>query len=240
MADFDPKKFIDREFEQELFEDLLQLKDQTRILAIRDSGGMGKTQLLQKLQYRCRTVKPRTPVSFISLDQLSDNHPLTLIKRIEQDLTALGLKFPNFEKYDRARISGDFSPILSYIDLQDADFKGASDIKMAGKMVNVEGSQAPVNVNLSVGELTPEQEASAREACLRVFFDDLKEQCAENPVVLLFDAYEKCEKSLKKWIEETNLLEKHFFDLTTRPKRLVLVVAGRETPKFETRWAPDD
>lgn len=41
---FDPQKFIDREFEQELFEELLQLKDPARILAIKDDGGMGKAK----------------------------------------------------------------------------------------------------------------------------------------------------------------------------------------------------
>ena len=35
---FDPRKFIDREFEQELFADLLLLKDDARILII---SGMG-------------------------------------------------------------------------------------------------------------------------------------------------------------------------------------------------------
>ena len=77
---FDPKKFIDREFEQELFEELLQLKDNARILAIQDDkGGMGKSQLLEQFKYRCRTVKPRTPVSLIALDQLPGDSPLDLI-----------------------------------------------------------------------------------------------------------------------------------------------------------------
>jgi len=93
--EFDPHKFIDREFEQELFEELLQLKDQARILAIRDAGGMGKSQLLQKFQYRCRTVKPRIPVSLIALDLLPDNSPLALMQEIEKDLSAL-LEFPTF------------------------------------------------------------------------------------------------------------------------------------------------
>jgi hypothetical protein len=63
---FDPRKFIDREFEQELFADLLLLKDDARILAIRDKGGMGKSHLLEKFQYRCRTNRPqRIPISLV-------------------------------------------------------------------------------------------------------------------------------------------------------------------------------
>jgi hypothetical protein len=77
----DPRKFIDREFEQELFAELLLLKDGARILAIRDRGGMGKSHLLEKFQHRCRTNRPdRIPISLVELDQLSDNTPLALIK----------------------------------------------------------------------------------------------------------------------------------------------------------------
>ena len=68
---FDPKKFIDREFEQEIFEELLKFESQARILAIKDTGGMGKSHLLEKFQYRCRVTKPRrTPLALIALDQL--------------------------------------------------------------------------------------------------------------------------------------------------------------------------
>src|SRR5436309_2718031 len=93
---FHPQKFIDREFEQELFEELLQFKNHARILAIKDAGGMGKSQLLQKFQYRCRTAgRPRIPVSLVDLGQLPDQSPLSLVQQIEKELTAF-LKFPTF------------------------------------------------------------------------------------------------------------------------------------------------
>lgn len=94
---FDPKKFIDREFEQELFEELLQLNDDARILAIRDAGGMGKSQLLQKFQYRCRTAqRPRTPVALIDLGQLPDSSPLALVQQMEKEFSSFSLQFSNF------------------------------------------------------------------------------------------------------------------------------------------------
>jgi hypothetical protein len=244
MADkkFDPTKFIDRTFEQGLFEDLLQFKDSdnTRILAICDKGGMGKTQLLRKLEYRCRTVKPRMPVSLIDLEELRDNNPLTLVKKAVQDLVPFGLALPNFLKYDIARRSGDFSPILSSIYLEGAYLRAGS-IKMAGSMANVEGNET-VNLNITstgIGTLNPEQQAIADEVCIRAFFDDLKEHCRERAVVLLFDAYDKCGETLKEWILHT-LLATHFFDLNKRPARLVLVVAGREKPEFEMNWVRED
>ncbi|GEM_PF-4802295 len=42
-------KFIDRDTEYALFEKLLRFEDDTRLLAIQDDGGMGKTNLMQKL-----------------------------------------------------------------------------------------------------------------------------------------------------------------------------------------------
>jgi len=122
---FDPRKFIDRDFEQELFEELLQRQDQARLLAIRDAGGMGKTQLLQQFQYRCRTVKPRTPVSLVALDQLPDDSPLALIQQIERDLSPFAIEFPTFSYYEQARKAHDFSTIRGSVDLRGADMRQA-------------------------------------------------------------------------------------------------------------------
>src|SRR6266511_4818075 len=95
---FDLEKFIDREFEYREFKRLLELADDERILAIRDAGNMGKSHLLERLSLHCRTTPPRPPVSLISLDQLSDHQPITLVKRIVDDLTKSGIRFPNFRQ----------------------------------------------------------------------------------------------------------------------------------------------
>jgi hypothetical protein len=239
ISNFDPRKFIDREFEHEMFEELLQFRDNARILAFCDSGGMGKTQLLQKFQYRCRIVKPRTPVSLIALDQLEDNTPLTLVKTIIRDLgDYFGLEFPNFNKYYYARISGDFMPFSS-VSLENADFQGASDIRIAG-MDAVGAQKVNVNVNSAGdGMLTPEQQVKADDVCIRAFFDDLKQHCVDKPVVLLLDAYERCAREIKEWIEGY-FLQRCFFDLENRPARFVLVMTGRELPEFEKYWASED
>ena len=91
---FDLEKFIDREFEQELFEDLLRLRDDSRVLAIRAGGGMGKSSLLEKFQYRCRVIKPRIPVSLVALDQLPDASPLVMLRQIVEHFSKLGADFP--------------------------------------------------------------------------------------------------------------------------------------------------
>ena len=69
---FDPKKFFDRDAELKEFEKLLEFNLHTRVLALQIAGGNGKSQLLEKLGHRCRTGKPRVPVSLIALDQLDD------------------------------------------------------------------------------------------------------------------------------------------------------------------------
>jgi hypothetical protein len=87
--------------------------------------------------------------------------------------------------------------------------------------------------------LTPEQEATAQEVSIRAFFDDLTTICADRQVVLMLDAYEKCEAKLKQWIEE-HFLERLFFSREQRPQRLLLVVSGREVPDFEVRWSIEE
>ena len=236
---FDPKKFIDREFEQELFEELLQLKDNARILAIQDNkGGMGKSQLLEQFRYRCRTVRPRTPVSLIALDQLPGDSPLDLINMVVQHLSNFGVDFPEFNRYESARISKDFTPIRASIYLQGATFREAKDVMIAGTATRVQQA-ATVNIGTVVVEFTPEQERKAQEVCLRAFFDDLKKHCAREQIVLMLDAYEKCPKAIKDWIEDW-LLEQFFFDFEHRPERLILVIAGREILNFEMRWSAED
>lgn len=239
MADkkFDPQKFIDREFEQELFEELLQLKDSARILAIRDSGGMGKSQLLQKFQYRCRTARrPRTPVSLVDLGQLPDNSPLGLVQQIEKELTAF-LKFPTFAQLETARRAHDFTTIRGAVDLRGADLHGA-EMRVAGVMTNI-AQAGPVTVHAAPSTFTDEQQAMARDLCVQAFLEDLAGHCRQQLVVIIFDGFEHCHVNLQTWLLD-HFLEPHCFDLARRPAQLLVVLAGRELPRFEAHWPADD
>lgn len=235
--EFDPRKFIDRDFERELFEDLLTCDDQARILAIEDAGGMGKSELLRHFQYRCRTVKPRTPVSLIALDQLPDNSPLTLIQEIAKDLTAFSLDFPTFEAADQARLAYDFTVISGTVDLSHADLSQVQGVDAAG-VINKADTIQEVNIH-GRAAFTPEQQAKAQETCVKAFLDDLKSCADQQTVVLMLDAYERCDPDLQTWLRE-NLLERHYFDLDQRPARLFLVLAGRTLPNFTLYWAIED
>lgn len=231
-----PDKFIDREFEQELFEELLALRDDARVLAIRGGGGMGKSSLLAKFQYRCRTVRPRIPVALAALDQLPDASPLALIREIVRQLTALHVDFTAFQKNETARMAGDFPSIRAMLDFKYASFEGASNMRIQG--VNFERAER-VSISTAIVQLTDEQDSVAQEASVSAFFADLARHCAAAPAVIMLDAYDRCAKPLQRWLLE-HFLEALCFDRDQRPPQLVVVLAGRELPTFEHHWARQD
>jgi len=235
---FDPNKFIDREFEQELFEDLLRFQSPARILAICDKGGMGKSQLLEKFQHICRISKPRTPVSLVRLNELPDGSSFSLVKTIEKDLSSYGLSFKRFKEFESARVAGDFSPFRSVISLDGSTFENASDVRIAGIMANFDRAES-VTLNASVSRLSPEQDSLAREVVIDLFFEDLQHQAATQTVVLMFDAFEKCHHSIQKWVIEY-LLERHFFNFKKTRSRFVFVLAGQTLPPFHAYWPSEE
>ncbi|MCG8353671.1 MAG: hypothetical protein MI924_38395 [Chloroflexales bacterium] len=239
LKQFNPQKFIDREFEQELFEDLLTFQDAARILSICDASGMGKSHLLEMFRYRCRvTTRPRTPVSLIDLKQLPDQSPMFLVKEIVKDLASLDVPFPNFNAYDNARVSKDFEFIRGSVYLQGASFKEARDVRIAGTMANVERVEL-MHMTVRHAELTAEQNEKAEEVCVRSFLDDLRAHCATQPIVLLIDSFERCGERLYLWLRD-HFLENYFFDPAKRPAKLLLVIAGREAHNFELHWPAED
>lgn len=215
---FDPTKFIDREFEQTLFKELLTCTNHARILAIGDRSGMGKSHLLERFHYHCRTVRPRTPVSLVDLKQLPDLSPTPFVKAIVKDLSAFGVSFPAFTRHESARQAADFKTIHTALQFEEVAFSYTP-------------SGGPVAISrreTRTLQLTPEQEETAQQVCLRSFFDDLKQHCARqsHPVVLMIDSYERCQDDrLRTWLLGY-FFERYCFDLSQRPERLLLVVAG--------------
>jgi hypothetical protein len=234
---FDPKKFIDREFEQELFEDMLKFDGSARILAVKDTGGMGKSHLLEKFQYRCRITKPkRTPIALIALDQLSDYSPLYLIQLLTEQLSAFNVRLDNYAKYESARLSGDFTLISSSVFLQGSNFTDAKDVKIG----NIVEHADRVTLNASgTAKLTTAQEKAAQNVVIGSFFDDLKRYCAKQAVVVMFDSYEKCDPTLREWINKV-FLDSLFFSDLSQLARLAFVIAGRDVPPFDSFWAEED
>lgn len=232
----DRDTFIDRESEQQLFQELLALRGDARLLAIRADGGMGKSRLLEQFHYRCRTARPRIPVCLVALDQLSDASPLALIREVVRQLTMLGADFSLFAKNETARIAGDFLTIRAFLDFDKASFRDAKDIHIRG--INVERAEQ-VTIRGESIRLTDEQETVAQEASITAFFTDLARYCGDHPAVIMLDAYERCTIALQHWIRD-HFLEQVCFNRKERPQQLIVVLAGRELPAFDHHWSDEE
>jgi hypothetical protein len=239
---FDPEKFIDREFELELFQELLSCNGTTRILAIKDRSGTGKSQLLKRLDHYCRTIKPRIPVSLIPWDQLPDRSPIFLTSKIFEHLSALGVSFDTYSNLDNARIRGDlnafgaWSKIDASVHLCGVDFAAAHNPKIAGVIYEMPSVQV-ANIYSSGGILSPDQQRMAQAEVINAFFHDLNAYCSDHPVVLMFDSYERGGEELQTWLEKY-LLERSFFSF--KPSKLLLVLAGQRNPQFHSMWPKAD
>jgi hypothetical protein len=234
FEEFDPKKFTGREDEQRFFEKLLLFHDDYRILAIEDTYGMGKTQLLKKFQYICRCRKPSIPVSLINLSKCF--FPSDLIKEIVRDLKYL--EFPKFKYLEIARTGRNFGVVSALADLRWANLQHAEQTEIAGMMAKVLGPVQNLTMTTSTIGWTDDQEITAREKSIEAFFEDLSDHCVRSPVVLMMDAYDKCCDELKGWIED-DFLERQFFNSDNRPNHLMLVIAGEKLPNFHWRWSED-
>lgn len=234
---FDPKKFIDREFEQELFEHLLVFKSPARVLTVQDTGGMGKSHLMGRFQYRCRTVPPRIPISLIRIEELTDHSPLFVVQTIAEQLSAFKLKFPEYYRLENARVHADFSFIRSAVYLNDANLSGTQNMRIGSTII--EKAENFSVVGGSPKPLTSDEQRVAQGLVIHSFFQDLLKTCATQPVVLIVDSYEKADEKLRRWIEEY-LLENYFFNVTPADVKLAIVIAGRTVPYCLGRWSESE
>ncbi|MCI0519345.1 MAG: hypothetical protein L0Z70_03715 [Chloroflexi bacterium] len=238
---FDPKKFIDRKFETEVFKELIQLKDDARILTIQDQGGMGKSQLLEKLRHLCRTGKPRVPITLIALDELPDDAPLTLVRLMVEHLTDADRQFPAFWNKFNAMLDKDLAKIrggiAGAVTMPNPNLASAEDVNIAGVQYKID--QAVIHQSGAAAQLDAEQVKSAQKATIDAFMAEIKEYAAREGIVIILDSYERCKDPIKEWMRDP-LLEQYFFDFDNRPEKLVLVVAGRSVPDFDLYWPEED
>ncbi len=237
MGTFDPTKFIDRVAEQEIFEGLLQFKDDARLLAIQDESGKGKSTLLRRLEYNCQW-RLDCPVVLIALDQLKEASAFGLVANIRERLRGdlrFDLPFPNYDFLNLARankkeeafaLAARSTPtVQGTVSAQGASITG-SGFTVAGTVNTTTINATTVNMAGSK-EWGIEQETLALHQCILAFFEDFIAICKDRPVALLLDAWEGCNSALKPWILNT-LLGVYCFNLERRPQKLVVVLAGRE------------
>jgi hypothetical protein len=229
--ELDPKHHIDRQAEKELFLEMLELADDTRVLAIRDRGGMGKSSLLEWFAYHCRWSDTVKACSLTSLSEHTDHTPFGLVSTIRSDAFEK-LPFPRYDTLDHARAESDFRPFRP---------KGGSGVAVADT-VNRGGIVAGTVERAITGDIhtyneaarawTAAQESLARRMLVDAFFADIAELTAAHPIVIMLDAFEKCHEPLRSWVRD-RLLREHVFGRDERCHGLVVVLAGHELPEIE-------
>jgi len=241
---FRPDVLVNLEHEQELFESLLKVDGTHRVLAIKDRGGAGKSVLLESFRDRCRTSKPRFPVSLVALNEFPTGDPFSLVERMVKQFKVLGPRFPTFEERNQERTFPNRARLRQLasgsIQMPHTSFAGARQFAVvAGQNFHNQG-------DVIFGEelpLTDEQDSELKRQCVEAFLSDLEAHCAQQPLVLLVDVGDSEEFSFS-WTKEDglgawlldDLLMRCFFDRVEDPLPLILVIAARDLPDLERNF----
>lgn len=234
MADrgFSAKTFFDRDAERSKFDEFLDVRDEARVLLIRDRGGIGKSHLLKRLHHRCLWERePTVPAGLIVLDQLQDATRFGVVKELAEHLMDAELPLENYNALNEARLKRD---LLAIRDVEHeigyGDFRGA-EILEGGRAAGTIIEKIEAKGDVYFGDWGAEFEDYARTRCVRAFFDDLAEVSRKQPVVILIDAWEKCPEQIGLFMRK-RVLRRLVEDVTSYAG-LLLVVAGRDVPDIE-------
>jgi hypothetical protein len=218
MSGFDPDGIIDRHDEQQLFHQLLAFQDDTRVLTITDGSGRGKSALLKLLEHTCTLRAPPVPACLVELDDPQHNDLYKVGLRLAQGLRNLGC-FTDLLKLEDRAVEHLFGGATSSGSVTVEKVEGG---EVAGNKYEIAG-----DAHFTAGAITPDMEARLRTRSVELFHEGVRELGREQPVVLLFDAYEYCGQDVRQWI--TELLRDHVF-APGEERRLLVVVAGQKVP----------
>src|SRR5262249_9771541 len=180
-------------------------------------------------------IEPAVPSCLIELDKLKDPSPFALAAAVAKGFTVLGESVrPRFERFNalnNARLASRFAAFEEDAGGQ-RGARGPAGPAVAGTNYGQNiGTQVEhadtVNVT-GVLPFTDDQEQHAREACVEALLDDLRSICAEDPMVLILDGWERCDGTLSRWIVD-RVFANHVLNRNAelRPKKLAVVIAGR-------------
>ena len=234
-----PGDFINRKAERDLFDGLLQLNDEARLLAIEDKKGTGKSTLLELLEHNCKYIV-EVAVSRVPLEESTINSSITFIERVRKGF-GMGLTFKKFDELNQARLGKNGSAFSPSTPVLGGGVVDARATTLSGPGSQIVGSQVNSYGTLVLGgppEWNSELADLAKGLCIQAFFYDLKLIADEKPVVVLLDSFERCNVDLRPWISDDFLLPL-CFRVNSRPARLVLGMAGRELPDFAAVLGPE-
>lgn len=248
MRELDPRDFIDRVAEQELFRKLVMVESSARVLTICDGGGRGKSSLLRRLKYNCQyEMDPPVPSCLIELDRLHDPSAFTLTSALVLGFTVRGVnigeRFAKFNIVDQAIALRDYSLFEEGTAFRPRDPRTSA--TASAQMVQAGGLNAGMYQNIERAEnvhIAPREDFSnelkrrAEHRCVAAFFDDLRTVCASTRMVVLLDGWERCNLALRTWIHD-EMLGNHVLhpDRNLRPEKFRVVIAGRPHDPPTTR-----
>lgn len=224
MARVSPSNLVDREQESLLFASLLRCEDDRRIILVSDEHGTGKTDVLRKFEFLCKT-DHQVPVAMLRFDDFeSVPSMLRIVEHAYTLLSGWGLSFPEYQRLSDARAMRMLSAFVPHA---------------AGLVGTVDAREAEISGNAMVGGIVAEHigsitlhqewndavERKAVEMCVTAFLDDLLTRAQQRPVVLLFDTVEKIvETDIQRWLLQ-DLIRKRM-PQGAAGHNLVIVLAG--------------
>jgi len=247
LDNFDPTKIVNFSSERALFERLLHFSDDRRILTITEErSGFGKTSLIKKMRHIC--ISQDYPVSLIQLGSEEALSPYILAKHIVRELKNK-VEFTQFNAIDDALELNDLAALQPYLQNQGVRGEvqvnkiesGAENNQVASFIYNdnrhhisLDDETKNIASSLLNSPITPERKTIIYRQALKIFLDEIEKYLKKyrKPVVLLFDAYEKCSLELQKWIL-ADLIAPLYFKTNRLPKRLLMVFAGQQVPKLD-------
>jgi|GEM_PF-5058269 len=260
MADrFERKYFVNCDKERELFEQLISLQSEKRILSIVSAEGTGKSFLQEMFLVQCRTSD--IPACLITLnDTLSS---FEFVKILVEKLK-LSITFNQFNSLYRLFLDGRYNEVLAKATIKGkrtkiegkttvnaSDFSYAYQPQIGSTIINLNVTAKEIDKSLfdsilqnlpSLPQPTDELREIAQQECIKACFEDIQKHFqrihnkrSKTPVVILLDRYEAATLEFKRWVEE-EFLKQYFFNPAHSDNRLVFVVTGREVPDFEANF----
>jgi hypothetical protein len=225
-----PENVVDRSDEQTVFRRLAAFEMPARVLLLQGESNHGKSCLLRRLEYNCRSeLQPQLrAVALVDLSEMGDQRPVAFAYHVRTLLrTRAGITFPAFEELVRTW-SGRAAPgpAAGPLGMPGSGGKNAvnapssnigGNATVAGQMFRAE------TMNFNVGAGTP-LDPLAEDDLAEAFIKDLAELAAVQPVVVMIDHFDTCRGMLREWIEN------QLVTLCGPDGQLLLVVAGKDVP----------
>jgi len=192
------RKFVNRDFEYEQFDRIVNkpMEDREKtILAFQGPEGMGKTMLLQRLQFECKNRNIANVRIF-----LEDVHnPVEIMRKIAKELGEVEFAkwFEKMAYWDLpAPVEVNVSAPAGTINLQGDGFQVEGDIIAGSKIEKVEV------INTTNAALNPK---GAESALTDTFLQSLGEFISTRSVVIILDGFDSTDSDTRRWLAENVL-----------------------------------